>query len=293
MKSAFVAIIGRPSAGKSTLINTLCGEKVSIVSSVPQTTRNSIRGILTRPEGQFVFVDTPGYHNSEKKINLHMKDVAESALEGIDLILYIIDTTRHPGKEEEDITRLLRFHSKKLIIAMNKTDEKRSMLKESRVYARSVFPDSPLFEISALKETGISELLSGLWEMAPEGELMYPDDIYTDQEPEFRIKEIIREKAIAKVREEIPHALYVEIADTEMRGEAPRQTLWVRAFLIAERESQKGILVGKGGENIKEIRKGAQKELSEIFPYRIMLDLQVKSNPKWRNKDNIIKKHIY
>ncbi|MBI9104792.1 MAG: GTPase Era [Spirochaetales bacterium] len=293
MKSAFTAIIGRPSAGKSTLINTLCEEKVSIVSPVPQTTRNSIRGVLTRPEGQIVFVDTPGYHFSEKKINLHMKDVAEGALEGIDLVIYLIDTSRHPGKEEEDITRLLTFHRKKLLIVLNKTDAKASMIKETRAYALSVFPEAPVFEISALKGSGIPELLKGLWEMAPEGELMYPTDIYTDQDPEFRIKEIIREKAISIAREEIPHAIYVEIADTEFRGEQPKQTLWVRAFLVTERESQKGILVGKKGENIKEIRKSAQKELSDIFPYRVMLDLQVKANPKWRNKENIIKKQIY
>ena len=293
MKSGFVAIIGRPSAGKSTLINYLCGEKVSIVSPHPQTTRNSIRGVLTRPEGQIVFVDTPGYHFSEKKINLQMKGVAEDALEGIDLVLYLLDSTRPPGREEEDITRLLKMHRGKLLIALNKTDDKHSREKTVRAYAAKEFPDEPVFEISALTGEGIPELLSTLWEKSPEGELMYPCDIYTDQEPEFRIKEIIREKAIEIAREEIPHAIYVEVADTEFRGEPPKQTLWVRAFLVTERESQKGILVGKKGANIKEIRKGAQRELNELFPYRVLLDLQVKANPKWRNKDHIIKKQIY
>ena len=293
MKSAFVSIIGRPSAGKSTLINRLCHEKVSIVSPVPQTTRNSIRGILTRQDGQLVFVDTPGYHISDRKFNLQLKEVAEASLEGIDLVLYLIDTTRPPGEEEEDIIRLLRFHSEHMIIGLNKTDDKRSRAGETRRYLEEVFPGVPQFEISALTGRGTEELLTEIFKKAPEGELMYPRDIYTDQEPEFRIREIIREKAIGKVREEIPHALYVEVADMEMRGEEPRQTLWVRAFLMVERESQKGILVGKGGRNIKEIRLSAQKELNDLFPYRIQLDLQVKANPKWRTRDHLLKDQIF
>ena len=293
MKSAFVAIIGRPSAGKSTLINRLCGEKVSIVSPVPQTTRNSIRGILSAGEGQLVFVDTPGYHNSDRKFNLQLKEVAESALEGIDLVLYLLDATRPPGEEEEDITRLLRFHSGHLVAAVNKIDNRRCRKEDTLAFLAERFPEAPAFPISALSGQGVEALLAALWERAPEGELMYPRDLYTDQEPEFRIREIIREKAIGKVREEVPHALYVEVADTEFRGEPPRQTLWVRAFLMVERESQKGILVGKGGATIKDIRLSAQKELNDLFPYRIQLDLQVKANPKWRSRDALLKDQIF
>ena len=215
MRSAFVSILGRPSAGKSTLINTLCGAKVSIVSPIPQTTRNTIRGILNRPEKQIVFVDTPGYHHSEKSFNLHLKGVAESSLEGIDLILYLLDTTRPPGLEEEDLAKLLLAQKIPLVVGLNKADHPRSRENKMRAWIAGRFPKTPTYALSALKEEGIEPLLTALFEAAPGSELLYPRDIYTDQEPEFRIKEIIREKAITKAQEELPHALYVEIADME------------------------------------------------------------------------------
>jgi len=291
MKSAFVSILGRPSAGKSTLINTLCGEKVSIVSPIPQTTRNAIRGIINRPQGQLVFVDTPGYHHSEKNFNLQLKEVAESSLEGIDLILYLLDSTRSPGAEENSLAELLATHDKKaMVIGINKVDHPKSHPVEITEWVAERFPDAPIFPLSALKEKGIEEMLSALFDAAPEGMPMYPDDIYTDQEPEFRVQEVIREKAIKRAKEELPHALYVEISDMEMKDlDNGKSSLWVRAFLMVERESQKGILVGKGGKIIKEIRLEAQKELNELFPYRVNLDLMVKVKKKWRRNATILK----
>ncbi|MDC7226549.1 MAG: GTPase Era [Spirochaetales bacterium] len=299
MKSAFISIIGRPSAGKSTFLNTICGEKVSIVSPVPQTTRNKIRGIITRDEGQLIFIDTPGYHNSEKKFNVYLKDLAGSALEESDIILYMIDTTRPPGKEEGEILELLKPHYSKTLILMNKTDLHESnpaaaaeFIKEG---AAEIMDSGSVFPVSAVTGKGLDTILKRLFEIAPEGDPMYPEDYYTDQQPEFRVMEIVREKAINLSRQELPHSIYVEIADMEMKykesGEIKK--LWVRAFLVAERDSQKGILVGRGGENIKKIRSEAQKELNGIFPYNVHLDLRVKVNPKWRRNDGILKKMLY
>jgi GTPase len=286
MKSAFVAIIGRPSAGKSTLLNALCREKVSITADVPQTTRNKIRGIVTEKEGQLVFIDTPGYHHSERKFNKYLKDVVLSSLDEADMILYVVDTTRPPGSEEQEIIELLNKRTDKpVLLVLNKADLKSGYHSEIKgLMSVNVHPDA-LMETSALEGTGVDALRDRLIELAPEGELMYPEDFYTDQQPEFRIAEIIREKAISQTSQEIPHALYVEIADTEMKG----NELWVRAFLTVESESQVGIVVGKEGKRIKWIRIASLKEFRKIFDYKVRLDLRVKVNPRWRRKDYLLK----
>ena len=299
MKSAFVSIIGRPSAGKSTLLNKICGEKVSIVSPIPQTTRNKIRGIITRDAGQLIFIDTPGYHNSDKKFNNYLKELAGSAVEESDLILYVMDTTRAPGNEEAELLDLLKDASGKTLVLLNKTDLHDCDVNRTVDFIDEklpgVFKPDSLFPISAENGKGIDAVLSRLFEKAPEGDLMYPQDYYTDQQPEFRVMEIIREKAIASSRQELPHSIYVEIADMEMKyaEDGSPKKLWVRAFLVAERESQKGILVGRGGENIKDIRGASQRELNEIFPYRVQLDLRVKVNQKWRRNDGLLRKMLY
>lgn len=290
MKSAFITLIGRPSSGKSTLMNELCGHKISIVAPSPQTTRNRVRGILTDNQGQLVFIDTPGYHISDKKLNLQLKTVSVSALEDADLILYVIDSSRRTGEEEKNLTGLLQRFHEKLIIAINKTDLPGGS-KEITGNFKELFPEAAVIPISALKADGIEDLKIVLFDKSPEGEKMYPDEFFTDQEPEFRAAEIIREKAINRVKEELPHAIYVEIADMEISDDGT--VLWIRAFLIVERESQKGIVVGKGGVGIKAIRVSAQKELNEIFPYRVNLDLRVKANAKWRRNDQVLKKLIY
>ncbi len=286
MKSAFVSIIGRPSAGKSTLLNALCGEKVSITAPVPQTTRNKIRGIHSCDEGQLVFIDTPGFHHSEKKFNRYLKDLVHSALEEADMLLYVVDATRPPGREEQEIIELLhKQKDKKVLMVLNKMDLPGEYSREIRGLLQvNVHPEA-LVECAALTGTGIQELKDKLYALAPEGPMMYPKDYYTDQEPEFRIAEIIREKAISQIEQEIPHALYVEIADTEMK----ENTLWVRAFLTVESESQVGILVGRGGQRIKWIRIASLKECRKIFPYKVRLDLRVKVNPRWRRKDYLLK----
>ncbi|WP_321991406.1 GTPase Era [Marispirochaeta aestuarii] len=295
MKAAFAAIIGRPSVGKSTLLNTLCGNKVSIVAPSPQTTRNTIRGIHSDERGQIVFLDTPGFHDSEKKMNRYLKENALSALQEIDLVVYMIDPTRPAGVEEKTLMALLAPRNKTTIAVINKSDLPGARIEQISELLRSELDPAGLIALSARTGEGTEKLLEVLYSHAPEGEPFYPPEYYTDQEPGFRASEIIREWAVNRVSQEVPHAIYVEIADMEERevltaaGET-RYKLWIRAFLAVERESQKGILVGKNGKLISEIRKGARKDLEKIFPHRVELDLRVKVNPKWRNKDPLLKR---
>lgn len=294
MNSGVVTIIGRPSAGKSTFLNTASGEKVSIVSSIPQTTRNAIRGIVNTTKGQIVFIDTPGYHKSEKKLNIKLQEIAKTRLEEGDAVLYLIDLSREFGEEEKNICSLLIPLQNKTVIGLNKADLKSSKAELVKKELLSLLPDIPqerIFEISALKDEGINEILSLLIELLPEGEALYPEDIYTDQDVVFRITEIIREQAILHTREEIPHALYAGVEDAEMRKNG--KELWVRAFLYVEKESQKAMLIGKGAAVIKSIRIKSMAELRKIFPYKVQLDLQVRVNKNWRQKDRIIQKISY
>jgi GTP-binding protein Era len=298
-KSAFTAIVGRPSAGKSTLLNRLCGAKVAITSPVPQTTRNSIRGIVTRPQGQLVFVDTPGMHISGKKLNLRLLETAARALDEADLILYVLDASRPPGPEEEAVTEALLKRpetvSGKMAAAVNKVDVTGAGTAAAASFLRDRLPElsaSRIFNISALRNEGLEPLLACLFDLAPEGCPFYGDDCYTDQDVRFRIAEIIREKAMNRLREELPHAIYVDVADMELRdgGACKAETLWVRAFIMVERESQKGMVVGKGGLMIREIRLAALREMKKIFDWKIELDLRVKTARDWRGNDAVLKK---
>ena len=286
LKAGFVAVIGRPSSGKSTFLNQVCGAKVSIVSSVPQTTRNKIRGIVNKKQGQLVFVDTPGYHLSEKKLNRRLTRLVLSSFEDVDIILFLIDLTRPSGEEDRAIMERLTKFRGPVLVALNKTDLQSEIPSPTRELLEA--PGYPLHLISALTGSGFEGLLEQLFELAPEGSPFYPDEFYTDQEPEFRIAEIIREKAIHQTRQEVPHSLYVDISESEFHGEK----LWVRAVLYVERESQKGILVGKAGSRIKQIRCEAEEEQAELFPYRIQLDLRVKVHKKWRKQDSLLRRII-
>lgn len=288
MKCATVAIIGRPSSGKSTLVNTICERKVSITASTPQTTRNAIRAVFTDQRGQLIFTDTPGYHTSEQKMNLRLQETTRSALGESDAILYMLDPKRSPGAEEQTIVDLVISAKVPVVIAINKKDiAKPKELEESRAFIVERFGDkATILELSAKDDTGVDEVLIELFNLAPEGDLLYPEETYTDQPIEFRISEIIREKAIALVTEELPHAIYVEVADLEYSAEA--SSIWIRAFVIVERDTQKGIVVGHGGSGIKKIRQGAFKEIKRLFPgMQVHLDLRVKAQPKWR-KNSIV-----
>lgn len=291
MKSGFVSIIGRPSAGKSTLLNALCGYKVSIVSPVPQTTRNRIRGIVNREAGQLVFVDTPGFHISEKKMNLHLKDLVVSNIGDVDLILYVADVIRAPRDEEKLLLEIVADNRKKAVAAINKIDVAADGTRAMREFLETGLDGERIFEISATEGLGLEELTEALFTFAPEGKIMYPGEMYTDQAPEFRASEIIREKAINRMRQEVPHAIFASIEDMEVSENG--ESLWIRACLNVERESQKGMVVGKGGKMIRAIRLAAQKELTEIFPYEIDLDLRVKVVRDWRKREHLLRRLIY
>ncbi len=293
LRTAVVAIIGRPSAGKSTFLNTACQEPVSIVSPIPQTTRNAIKGIVNTSLGQLIFIDTPGYHDSEKKLNLRLRNVTESQLEGIDCALYVIDSTRAPGEEEVKTAALLKSLQSKTVVAINKCDLPASRPLPVRQFISENLPQisgDRILEMSAEKDTGINEVLKALYSISPEGEPVYDEELYTDQDLTFRVCEVIRGEAINRLQDEIPHAVYVEVADIEHRNEGKK--LWIRAFLCVERESQKGIVIGKGASKIKEIRTAAVRKLSEIYIQKIDLDLQVKVDKNWRQRDYTLNRLI-
>ncbi|MCI6115655.1 MAG: GTPase Era [Spirochaetales bacterium] len=290
MKSATVSVIGRPSSGKSTLVNTICEMKVSITSPTPQTTRNKIRGIYTDQRGQLVFTDTPGYHLSDKEINKRMQDVTVSALKDSDMILYVIDGKRKGGKEEEAISLMIKKAKVPTVVAINKTDIlSKEEMDESKNFVSSRLPSVPILFISAKNDEGVDEVLIELFKNAKEGELLYDENQYTDQDLEFRISEIIREKTISTLSDELPHVIFVDVSDLEWNEET--RTVWIRAFINVERDGQKGFIVGKGGSGIKRIGTEARKEIKTIFPgSTVRLDLQVKTAEKWRQNSIVLDK---
>ena len=293
LRTGVVTIIGRPSAGKSTFLNTACQEDVSIVSPIPQTTRNAIKGIVNTSFGQLIFIDTPGYHDSDKKLNLKLRNVTENQIDGVDGVLYIIDSTRATGEEEIHTANLIKNLQDKTVIAINKTDLLASKPLPIRQFIAENLPQIPaerIFEISAEKDIGINDVLKALYSITPEGQPIYDEELATDQDLSFRVCEVIRGEAINRLQDEIPHALYVEVADVEHRNEGKK--LWIRAFLCVERDSQKGIVIGKGASKIKEIRMAAIKKLSQIYIQKIDLDLQVKVDKNWRQRDYTLNRLI-
>jgi GTP-binding protein Era len=270
-------------------MNTICGEKVAIVSPVPQTTRNTVRGILTRPDCQLVFLDTPGLHDSDKAMNKRLKDVAVKNLDEADMVLYVIDSTRAPGAEEEAIASLLVRFAEKTFAAVNKIDARESDVSKARLFLMEKLPGLKTFDISAEKGTGVDALVAALSLAAPVGPAYYPDDFYTDQEPVFRIAEIVREKVFLHTRDELPHAVYVDYVSHHMLDDG---TLVYEGILVVERESQKGIVIGKGGAMIQQLREEAEKDLNDIFPYPVRLSLKVKVDPHWKRDEKLLKRLI-
>ena len=204
LRTAMVTIVGRPSAGKSTFLNTACQEEVSIVSPIPQTTRNAIKGIVNTSYGQLIFIDTPGYHDSDKKLNLRLRNVTESQLEDIDCVLYVIDSTREPGEEEVHTAELLKKLQAKTVVAINKTDSNQSKPAVIRKFVSEQLPEIPadrIYEMSAEKDIGINEVLKALYAISPVGAPIYDEEVYTDQDLTFRICEVIRCEAINRLEQ--------------------------------------------------------------------------------------------
>jgi GTP-binding protein Era len=275
-----VAIIGRPNAGKSTLLNRYVGQKVAIVTSKPQTTRNRIQGIVTRPQGQIVFIDTPGLHEAHTVLNRQMMREVAAALEGIDVLLMMVDASAtQPHADQLLLDKAKRFEGK-AILALNKTDRvpKPKLLPLLEAFSKA-FPFAALVPISALKRNGCEELLEEIFKQLPEGVPFFPEDQITDQPERFLASEIVREKAIQLTYHEVPHALRVMIDKFE---ETPK-ILRIEATLNVERDSQKKILIGKKGEMLKKVGTEARKELETLLGTKIYLGLFVKVAPGWRD----------
>src|SRR6266699_4128770 len=278
-RSGFAAIIGRPNAGKSTLMNRLVGQKIAIVTSKPQTTRNRIQGIVTKPQGQIVFIDTPGLHEADSALGRQMMKEVAAALEGIDVLLLMADASQmHPHADDLLLEKAKRFRGK-TILALNKVDRlsKPKLLPLIDAFAKA-FDFAAILPISALKGAGCEELLDEILKQLPEGEPYFPEDQVTDQPERFLAAEIIREKAIQVMYHEVPYALAVVVEKYE---ESPK-LLRIEAVMNVERDSQKKILIGHKGETIKKIGTEARKELETILGVKIYLGLFVKVSPDWR-----------
>jgi GTP-binding protein Era len=287
VKSGTVALVGKPNVGKSTLINTIIGEKIAIVSDKPQTTRNRIGGILTTKKGQIVFYDTPGIHKPLHRLGQYILKVATSSLAGSDLLLVIVDPT--DGLRESD--RLVANHVNQsripVFLAINKVDEYKNerLLQDFQAKAEELFNDiRRTFLISAKKGDGVEELVETIFDFLPEGKMLFPEDLITDRSSRFMASEVIREKVLQNTRQEIPHSVGIVIQEFNDEG----NILKIRADVIVERSSQKPIILGKGGSMIKTIGTEARKDLEYIFDQKIFLDLFVKVREKWRDKDTLI-----
>lgn len=278
-RSGLVAIVGRPNAGKSTLLNRLVGQKIAIVTSKPQTTRNRIQGIVTRPEGQIVFIDTPGLHEAESALGRQMMREVAAAVEGIDLLLLMVDASRTlPFADELLLERARRFSGKSILV-LNKIDRlpKPKLLPLIEAF-RKTFEFSAIVPISAIKGTGCEDLVKEILRQLPEGEAYFPEDQVTDQPERFLAAEIVREKAIQVMYHEVPYALAVFVEKFE---ESPK-LLRIEATMNVERDTQKKILIGHKGGMLKKIGTEARKELEAIFGIKVYLGLFVKVVPNWR-----------
>jgi len=285
-RAGFVAIVGRPNAGKSTLLNRFVGQKIAIVTSKPQTTRNRIQGIVNRPEGQIVFIDTPGLHEANSILNKQMMREVAAALEGIDVLLLLADATvMHPHSDSLLIEKAQRFRGK-TILALNKIDKfpKAKLLPLIDAFAKA-HEFAAIVPVSALTGAGCEDLLREILKLLPEAVPYFPEDQVTDQPERFLAAEIVREKAIARTYHEVPHALAVSVDKWE---ESPK-LLRIEMTLNVERDSQKKILIGRKGEMLKKIGTEARKELEELLGTKIFLGLFVKVAPDWRENPQAVR----
>jgi len=285
-KSGFVAIVGRPNAGKSTLVNTLVGRKIAIVSPRPQTTRNRIQGILNREDAQIVLIDTPGIHKANNALGRQMMDEAERALEGIDLLSLVVDATAEFGAGDRFSLEWMRRSKQPVFLLLNKVDRiQKPLLLPLIDRYRKLFDFAEIFPISALSGAGTFDLVNAWLRRLPEGPPYFPPDQWTDQPERFLASELIREKAIQVSREEVPHAVCVAIDSFEEKT----NLIKIRATVYVEREGQKGILIGKGGETAKKIGTLARKEIESVLGTRVFLELFVKVAPNWRQNPALVR----
>lgn len=292
LRSGFVALIGRPNVGKSTLMNSLIGEKVAIMSNKPQTTRNKIRGILTNDQGQVIFLDTPGIHKPHSKLGEQLVKMAQNTFQEVDLILFLVDAYEGLGAGDRYIIQHLKRVQTPVFLVVNKIDRVHpdDLLPFIDSY-RSLYSFEEVVPVSAFKGNNISTLLRLIMQYLPEGPMYYPSDQVTDHPEQFIVAEIIREKILHLTREEIPHSVAVIIEEMKLRPN--KKLLDIHAVIFAERESQKRILIGKQGKLLKEVGKLARKECEALLGYPIYLDLWVKVKKDWRNEQNMLRRLGY
>ena len=279
-RSGFVSLIGLPNAGKSTLLNALVGQKVAIVADKPQTTRTSIQGVVTMPDAQIVFLDTPGIHKGDSPLNKRLMDTVRGALEERDLLLFVADATRKFAEEERRAINVARKPGVPVVLVLNKVD----LLKDKAVLLPLIEEYNKAFEfaenlpVSAAKQTGLDDLRQTILKYLPEGPAYFPEDHVTDQPERFLAAELVREKVLLATRQEVPHSVAVTIDRWE---ETPKITR-IYASIRVEREGQKAIVIGAGASMIKRIGTLARQEMERLFGVKIFLDLHVRVDPAWR-----------
>lgn len=285
-KSGFIAIIGRPNAGKSTLMNALLEQKVAIMSDKPNTTRNNISGILTKSDVQYVFVDTPGIHKPQQHLGRVLNKNAYMAMEDCDLIAMIVDAGEAFGRGDQFILDRLENLKKPTILLLNKIDKmNREQIMELLVEWNGRYPFDEIVPISAKERNNLDELLKVFKSYLPQGCALFPEEMISDHDDNFQICEIVREKILFFTKEEIPHSVAIVL---ENRKEDHNE-IHVQLLVIVDRQSQKGILIGKQGSMIRKIRLAAQKELKQKFQKKVNLELYVRVERNWRNKEQKIK----
>ncbi len=295
-RSGFVAIVGRPNVGKSTLLNALLGKKISIVSSVPQTTRHQIRGILNLPRAQVVFVDTPGIHSYKKKLVTHLNVIAKKSVEGIEILLYLVDVTRPIGREEQNLMRFVAHSRCPVVMALNKIDRGPGTLNEyiqawQQFISREDIPDPVRYylPVSAVTGKNLDQLVEVLVELLPEQPPFYGQEDDTDFPLTFRVADCVREKLFLKLKEELPHSVAVEVEEIEDKEKV--KVVYVTIYV--NRISQKKIIIGDKGRLIKEIGSEARPELEQLFNKKVYLDIKVKVVSDWQNKPRILQELGY
>jgi GTPase len=282
-KSGFVAIVGRPNVGKSTFLNRVIGQKIAIMSDKPQTTRNKIQGVYTTEDAQIIFIDTPGVHKPKHKLGDFMMKVALNALREVDLILFMVNVEEGFGRGDAFIIERLKEVNTPVFLVMNKIDKVHpdDLLPLIDQY-KDLYPFAEIIPISALQGNNVENLVGQIKKYLPEGPQYYPSDQITDHPEQFIIAELIREKALHLTREEVPHSIAVVVERIERREDS--DTVYVGAVIIVERDSQKGIIIGKQGRMLKEIGQRARMDIEALLGSKVFLELWVKVQKDWRNR---------
>ncbi len=294
-KSGFAALIGRPNVGKSTLMNRLIGQKIAITSDKPQTTRNKIQTVYTDERGQIIFLDTPGIHKAKNKLGEYMVNVAEKTLADVDLVLWLVEPSDYIGAGERHIIAQLKSCKKPVILVINKVDtiKKDEILRFIDTY-RKEMDFAEIIPVSALKGTNTEDLIDTVFKYLPPGPLYYDEDTVTDQPMRQIVAELIREKALRCLSDEIPHGIAVTIEQMKERKGNGGEPLWdIEATIVCERDSHKGIIIGKGGAMLKKIGSAARYEIEHMMEQKVNLKLWVKVRKEWRNSELFIKNFGY